>query len=211
MRKCSFSITGGRCLRTIGTRRSCIFLNKGYRVIAHDRRGHGRSTQTEHGNEMDTNAADVAALTDALDIKDAIHIGHSTGGGEVARYSARAQPGRVRKAVLIGAVPPIMLQTDKNPGGLPIETFDGFRAALAASRAQFYLDVPSGPFYGFKRLRRFSKWSEFDHANIGDILDGRTACPRQPARSNKQCSLFLCEVSRCLVSATQTQATDPPT
>jgi len=127
------------------------FLNKGYRVIAHDRRGHGRSTQTEHGNEMDTYAADVAALTDALDLKGAIHIGHSTGGGEVARYVARAKLGRVTKAVLIGAVPPIMLQTDKNPGGLPIEVFDSFRAALAASRAQFYLDVPSGPFYGFNR------------------------------------------------------------
>jgi len=127
------------------------FLHKGYRVIAHDRRGHGRSTQTEHGNEMDTYAADVAALTDALDLKGAIHIGHSTGGGEVARYVARARPGRVAKAVLIGAVPPIMLRTEKNPGGLPIEVFDGFRAALAASRAQFYLDVPSGPFYGFNR------------------------------------------------------------
>jgi non-heme chloroperoxidase len=127
------------------------FLNKGYRVIAHDRRGHGRSTQTEHGNEMDTYAADVVALTEALDLKGAIHIGHSTGGGEVARYVSRAKPGRVRKAVLIGAVPPIMLQTDKNPGGLPIEVFDGFRAALVASRAQFYLDVPSGPFYGFNR------------------------------------------------------------
>jgi len=128
-----------------------FFLHQGYRVIAHDRRGHGRSTQTATGNEMDTYAADLAALTDALDLKDAIHIGHSTGGGEVARYTARAKPGRVAKAVLIGAVPPIMVKTPANPGGLPIEVFDGFRAALAANRAQFFLDVPSGPFYGYNR------------------------------------------------------------
>jgi non-heme chloroperoxidase len=128
-----------------------FFLGHGYRVIAHDRRGHGRSTQTWAGNDMDTYAADVAALTDALDLKGAIHVGHSTGGGEVARYVARARPGRVAKAVLIGAVPPIMVKSDKNPGGLPIEVFDGFRAALAANRAQFFIDVPSGPFYGFNR------------------------------------------------------------
>ncbi len=127
------------------------FLDKGYRVIAHDRRGHGRSTQTWTGNEMDTYAADVAALTDALDLEDAVHIGHSTGGGEVAHYIARAKPGRVSKAVLIGAVPPIMVKSDKNPGGLPIEVFDGFRAALVANRSQFFLDVPTGPFYGFNR------------------------------------------------------------
>ena len=127
------------------------FLMKGYRVIAHDRRGHGRSTQTDSGNEMDTYAADVAALTDALDLKGAIHIGHSTGGGEVAHYVARAAKGRVAKAVLIGAVPPIMLKTEANPGGLPLEVFDGFRAALVANRAQFYIDVPSGPFYGYNR------------------------------------------------------------
>ncbi|MCW3838233.1 alpha/beta fold hydrolase [Sphingomonas canadensis] len=128
-----------------------FFLAHGYRVIAHDRRGHGRSTQTWEGNEMDTYAADVAALTDHLGLKDAIHIGHSTGGGEVAHYVARAKPGRVAKAVLIGAVPPIMLKTPANPGGLPIEVFDGFRAALVANRAQFFLDVPSGPFYGYNR------------------------------------------------------------
>ncbi|WP_275790368.1 alpha/beta fold hydrolase [Pararhizobium gei] len=127
------------------------FLEKGYRVIAHDRRGHGRSTQTWTGNEMDTYAADVAVLTDALDLKNAVHIGHSTGGGEVAHYVARAKPGRVGKAVLIGAVPPIMVKSDKNPGGLPIEVFDGFRAALVANRAQFFLDVPTGPFYGYNR------------------------------------------------------------
>ena len=127
------------------------FLDKGYRVIAHDRRGHGRSTQTWTGNEMDTYAADVAALTDALDLKNAVHIGHSTGGGELTRYVARAKPGRVGKAVLIGAVPPIMVKSDKNPGGLPIEVFDGFRTALVANRAQFFLDVPSGPFYGYNR------------------------------------------------------------
>ncbi len=127
------------------------FLLKGYRVIAHDRRGHGRSSQTDTGNEMDTYAADVAALTDHLDLKGAVHIGHSTGGGEVARYVARAKPGRVSKAVLIGAVPPIMVKTPANPGGLPIEVFDGFRAALVANRAQFYLDIPTGPFYGYNR------------------------------------------------------------
>lgn len=128
-----------------------FFLGKGFRVIAHDRRGHGRSSQTDSGNEMDTYAADVAALTDQLDLKNAVHIGHSTGGGEVARYVARAKPDRVAKAVLIGAVPPIMVKTPANPGGLPIEVFDGFRKALTDNRAQFFLDVPSGPFYGFNR------------------------------------------------------------
>lgn len=128
-----------------------FFLAEGYRVIAHDRRGHGRSSQTWSGNEMDTYAADMIALASALDLKGAVHIGHSTGGGEVARYVARSEPGRVAKAVLIGAVPPIMVQTDANPGGLPIEVFDGFRAALVANRAQFFLDVPSGPFYGYNR------------------------------------------------------------
>jgi non-heme chloroperoxidase len=128
-----------------------FFLSQGYRVIAHDRRGHGRSSQTDTGNDMDTYSADVADLVTALDLKNAIHVGHSTGGGEVARYVARAEPGRVAKAVLIGAVPPIMLKTPANPGGLPREVFDGFRAALAANRAQFFIDVPGGPFYGFNR------------------------------------------------------------
>jgi non-heme chloroperoxidase len=128
-----------------------FFLHKGYRVIAHDRRGHGRSSQTWEGNEMDTYAADVAALVKALDLKGAIHIGHSTGGGEVAHYAARAEPGRVAQAVLIGAVPPVMVKKESNPEGLPIEVFDGFREALVANRAQFYIDVPAGPFYGFNR------------------------------------------------------------
>lgn len=129
-----------------------FFLSKGFRVIAHDRRGHGRSSQTFSGNDMDTYAADVAALVEHLQLKDAVHIGHSTGGGEVARYVARyGGGGRVAKAVLIGAVPPVMVKSDKNPGGLPMEVFDGFRAALVANRAQFYRDVPSGPFYGFNR------------------------------------------------------------
>ncbi|CAN7730137.1 alpha/beta hydrolase [Bosea sp. LjRoot9] len=128
-----------------------FFLEQGYRVIAHDRRGHGRSTQTATGNEMDTYAADVAELAAALDLRNAVHIGHSTGGGEVAHYVARAEPGRVAKAVLIGAVPPVMVKSETNPGGLPIEVFDGFRAALVANRAQFYIDVPAGPFYGFNR------------------------------------------------------------
>lgn len=127
------------------------FLDKGFRVIAHDRRGHGRSSQTATGNEMDTYAADVAELAAALDLKNAVHIGHSTGGGEVAHYVARAEKGRVAKAVLIGAVPPVMVKSDENPGGLPIEVFDGFRSALVANRAQFYIDVPAGPFYGFNR------------------------------------------------------------
>jgi non-heme chloroperoxidase len=128
-----------------------FFLQHGYRVVAHDRRGHGRSAQTDLGHDMDTYAADVAALAAHLDLRDAIHVGHSTGGGEVARYVARHGEGRVAKAVLIGAVPPIMVKSDQNPGGLPIAVFDGFRAALAANRAQFYRDVPSGPFYGFNR------------------------------------------------------------
>ncbi|MET4660339.1 non-heme chloroperoxidase [Streptomyces sp. PvP037] len=128
-----------------------FFLSHGHRVIAHDRRGHGRSSQTPSGHDMDTYAADVAALAGALDLRDAVHVGHSTGGGEVARYVARAEPGRVAKAVLVGAVPPVMVKSESNPGGLPIEVFDGFRAALAANRAQFFIDVPSGPFYGFNR------------------------------------------------------------
>ena len=128
-----------------------FFLAKGYRVIAHDRRGHGRSTQTDQGNDMDTYVDDVLQLAKHLDLRNAVHVGHSTGGGEVARYAARAEKGRIAKAVLIGAVPPVMVKSDKNPGGTPIEAFDGLRAALAANRAQFYLDLPSGPFYGFNR------------------------------------------------------------
>ncbi len=128
-----------------------FFLGQGYRVIAHDRRGHGRSTQTDTGNDMDTYAADLITLVDHLDLRNAIHVGHSTGGGEAAHYAARAKPGRVAKLVLIGAVTPIMLKTDKNPGGLPIEVFDGFRAGLAANRAQNYYEIASGPFYGFNR------------------------------------------------------------
>ena len=129
-----------------------FFLDKGYRVIAHDRRGHGRSTQTNTGNEMDTYAADVAELVRHLDLKNAIHVGHSTGGGEVARYVAQyGGGGRVSKAVLLGAVPPVMVKSERNPGGLPIEVFDGFRAALVANRAQFFRDVPAGPFYGYNR------------------------------------------------------------
>ncbi|WP_430242976.1 alpha/beta fold hydrolase [Neorhizobium sp. DAR64861/K0K2] len=130
-----------------------FFLGEGYRVIAHDRRGHGRSSQTDTGNEMDTYAADVAELAAHLDLKEAIHVGHSTGGGEVTRYVAIfGQPqGRVAKAVLIGAVPPVMVQSDSNPGGLPLSVFDGFRTAQAANRAQFFLDIPTGPFYGYNR------------------------------------------------------------
>lgn len=129
-----------------------FFVNKGFRVIAHDRRGHGRSSQVSDGHDMDHYAADVAAMVEALGLKGAVHIGHSTGGGEVARYVAKyGKAHGVAKAVLIGAVPPLMVRTDANPGGLPIEVFDGFRAALAADRASFYRDVASGPFYGFNR------------------------------------------------------------
>jgi len=128
-----------------------FFLGEGYRVIAHDRRGHGRSTQTDTGNDMDTYADDVAALVTALDLKDAIHIGHSTGGGEVVRFLARHGTSRAAKAAIISAIPPVMIKSEKNPGGTPIEVFDGFRTAQAANRAQFFLDVAAGPFYGFNR------------------------------------------------------------
>ena len=129
------------------------FLSKGYRVVAHDRRGHGRSTQVSDGHDMDYYAADASAVFEHLDLKNAVHIGHSTGGGQATRYVARhGQPqGRVAKLVLIGAVPPIMVKTSANPGGLPIEVFDGLRKALADNRSQFYIDLPTGPFYGFNR------------------------------------------------------------
>jgi non-heme chloroperoxidase len=128
-----------------------FFLARGFRVIAHDRRGHGRSTQTADGHDMDHYAADLAALTSHLNLKNAIHVGHSTGGGEVTRYVARHGAGRVAKAVLISAVPPLMVQTAANPGGLPKRVFDEFQAQTAFNRAQFYLDVPTGPFYGYNR------------------------------------------------------------
>ena len=127
-----------------------FFLQQGYRVIAHDRRGHGRSTQTADGHDMDHYADDLAALTEHLDLKQAVHIGHSTGGGEVTRYVARHEK-RVAKAVLMSAVPPLMVKTKANPGGLPKEVFDGLQAQLAASRTQFYFDFASGPFYGYNR------------------------------------------------------------
>ena len=128
-----------------------IFLaDRGYRCIAHDRRGHGRSSQPWDGNEMDTYADDLAALVETLDLKDAIHVGHSTGGGEVARYIGRHGTKRVSKAVLIGAVPPLMLKTPANPGGLPMEAFDQIRAAVQADRSQFFKDL-SAPFYGANR------------------------------------------------------------
>jgi len=128
-----------------------FFVQHGYRVIAHDRRGHGRSSQVSDGHDMDHYAADAAAVFEHLDLRGAVHIGHSTGGGEVARYVARHGQGRVAKAVLISSVPPIMVKSATNPGGTPIEVFDGLRAALAANRAQFYRDLPTGPFYGFNR------------------------------------------------------------
>ncbi|GHE36347.1 MULTISPECIES: alpha/beta fold hydrolase [Streptomyces] len=128
-----------------------FLVQHGYRVIAHDRRGHGRSDQVGHGHDMDHYAADAAAVVAHLGLRDVVHVGHSTGGGEVARYVARHGAGRVAKAVLIGAVPPLMVRTEANPGGLPVEVFDGFREAVATNRSQFYLDLASGPFYGFNR------------------------------------------------------------
>jgi non-heme chloroperoxidase len=128
-----------------------FFLSHGYRVIAHDRRGHGRSTQTATGHDMDHYADDLATLTAHLDLKNAVHVGHSTGGGEVAHYIGRHGESRVAKAVLISAVPPLMLKTAANPGGLPKDVFDGLQAQVAANRAQFYRDLPAGPFYGFNR------------------------------------------------------------
>jgi non-heme chloroperoxidase len=128
-----------------------FFVGKGFRVIAHDRRGHGRSSQVSDGHNMDQYAADVAAIVDHLDLRDAIHVGHSTGGGEAARYVARYGKGRVAKLILIAAVPPLMLKTLANPNGLPIEAFDGLRQEFLANRSQFYLDFASGPFYGYNR------------------------------------------------------------
>ena len=128
-----------------------FFLNQGYRVIAHDRRGHGRSTQTGDGHDMDHYADDLAALTAHLDLEEAVHVGHSTGGGEVVHYVARHGESRVAKAAIISAVPPLMVKTEKNPGGLPKAVFDDLQAQLAANRAKFYYDLPAGPFYGFNR------------------------------------------------------------
>ncbi|WP_292224117.1 alpha/beta hydrolase, partial [Mesorhizobium sp.] len=130
-----------------------FFVNHGFRVIAHDRRGHGRSSQVSGGHDMDHYAADASAVVESLDLRNAVHIGHSTGGGEVARYVAKfGEPqGRVAKAVLVSAVPPLMLKTESNPGGLPLEVLDGVRAGVASNRAQFFLDFPTGPFYGFNR------------------------------------------------------------
>jgi non-heme chloroperoxidase len=128
-----------------------FFLAKGYRVVAHDRRGHGRSSQVSDGHDMDHYAADTAAVVEHLDLRNAIHISHSTGGGEATRYVARHGKGRVAKLVLISAVPPLMLKTPANPGGIPLEVWDGLRQQLAANRAQFYLDFASGPFYSYNR------------------------------------------------------------
>ena len=128
-----------------------FFLNHGYRVIAHDRRGHGRSTQTSNGHDMDHYADDLAALTAHLDLKNAIHVGHSTGGGEVVRYLARNGESRVARAAIISGVPPLMIKTPANPGGIPKDAFDGVRAQLAANRAQLYRDIATGPFFGFNR------------------------------------------------------------
>ncbi|MET3528516.1 alpha/beta fold hydrolase [Phenylobacterium koreense] len=128
-----------------------FFADQGFRVVAHDRRGHGRSSQTWGGNDMDTYADDLRAVVGALDLRNAIHIGHSTGGGEVTRYLARHGTDRASKGVLIGAIPPVMVKKATNPEGTPLEVFDGYRTALLADRAQLYIDIPTGPFYGFNR------------------------------------------------------------
>ena len=138
-----------------------FFLAHDYRVIAHDRRGHGRSDQTDLGADMDTYAADVATIIEALNLRDVIHIGHSAGGGEVVRYAARAKPGRIAKAVLIGALPPVMVKSDRSSGGISMEIFDEFRDALARNRAEFYKALSSGPLYGFNR-----EGAEVSHALI---------------------------------------------
>ncbi len=150
-----------------------FFGQRGYRVIAHDRRGHGRSDQTWDGNEMDTYADDLAALTEKLDLKDAIHVGHSTGGGEVARYIGRYGSKRVAKAVLISAVPPLMLKTEKNPTGQPVSVFDGLRAAYTANRPQFYKDITL-PFYGYNRLH--GRLEEDRHPRSGHAWRRRSDC-----------------------------------
>ena len=147
----SCSVTAGHFLPTTGTTRCCTSCDHGFRVIAHDRRGHGRSSQTSGGHDMDHYADDLAALTEHLDLHDAVHVGHSTGGGEVVRYIARHGEDRVAKAVLISSVPPLMVKTDANPGGLPKSVFDDLQAQLAANRSVFYRALPSGPFYGFNR------------------------------------------------------------
>jgi non-heme chloroperoxidase len=134
-----------------------FFLNHGYRVIAHDRRGHGRSTQVSDGHDMDHYADDLAALTSHLDLRNAIHVGHSTGGGEVVHYLARHGESRTAKAALLSAVPPLMVQTPANPGGLPKKVFDDFQAALAANRSQFYRDVAAGPFYNYDKTGKPSE------------------------------------------------------
>jgi non-heme chloroperoxidase len=128
-----------------------FLVRRGYRVVAHDRRGHGRSAQVGHGHGMDRYAADAATVVAHLGLRDVVHVGHCAGGGEVARYVARHGAGRVAKAVLIAAVPPLMVRTEANPAGLPVEVFDGFREGVATDRSQFYLDIASGPFYGFNR------------------------------------------------------------
>jgi non-heme chloroperoxidase len=148
-----------------------FFGQRGYRVIAHDRRGHGRSTQTWDGNEMDTYADDLAALTEKLDLKNAVHVGHSTGGGEVARYIGRHGTKRVAKAVLISSVPPLMLKTEKNPIGLPVSVFDGLRAALVADRPQFYKDITL-PFYGYNRPGAKISEGVRDHWWLQGMLGG---------------------------------------
>jgi non-heme chloroperoxidase len=152
-----------------------FFLNHGYRVIAHDRRGHGRSTQTDDGHDLDHYADDLAALTAHLDLVDAVHVGHSTGGGEVVHYIARHGAGRVAKAAIIGAVTPLMVKTAANPGGLPKELFDGLQAQVAANRAQFYYDLAAGPFHGYNRPGATNSRSPLERASRQGMMGGAKA------------------------------------
>jgi len=149
-----------------------FFASRGYRCVAHDRRGHGRSSQPWNGNEMNTYADDLATLVEALDLKDAVHIGHSTGGGEVARYIGRHGTKRVAGAVLISAVPPLMVKTDANPGGLPIDVFNGMRAASLADRSQLYRDLASGPFFGYNRPGAKPSQGVIDSFWLASIMAG---------------------------------------
>jgi pimeloyl-ACP methyl ester carboxylesterase len=182
-----------------------FFLQQGYRVIAHDRRGHGRSTQTADGHDMDHYADDLAALTAHLDLKNAIHVGHSTGGGEVVHYLGRHGESRVSKAAIISAVPPLMLKTTANPLGLPKSAFDDLQSQLAANRSKFYRDIASGPFYGFNRPgvqsieATIQNWANtyLTHHGFYDIL--WTWKPRKhwPMRSNTSAiPTILCAISR---------------
>jgi non-heme chloroperoxidase len=192
-----------------------FFLHHGYRVIAHDRRGHGRSTQTAEGHDMDHYADDLAALTAHLDLKNAIHVGHSTGGGEVTRYLGRHGESRVTKAALISAVPPLMVKTAANPLGLPKEVFDGLQAKLAANRSQFYRDLPAGPFYGYNRPGAKASeaviqnwWRQGMMGGAKAHYDGIVAFPRPISQKTSRRSPFRCWL--CIAKTTRSFPMSPP-